>query len=183
MNFHNFISKKLFSSEGSKKSVSRPIVKIAIGGIALGITVMILSLAIVTGFQNEIKNKVIGFGSHISIAKFDNNVSFEPQPIVQKQGFIEEIKKNPEVKHIQVFATKNGILKTKTENEGVVLKGIDTDYDWSFLEKNMVSGKKISFPDVFHQYLCHDLLHLLLHRYSQPYVSAHQSSRYLKNIL
>lgn len=147
MNFHNFISEKLFANEGSKKSISRPIVKIAIGGIALGITVMILSLAIVTGFQNEIKNKVIGFGSHVSIAKFDNNVSYEPQPIPQKQDFIEDLKKNPAIKHIQVFATKNGILKTNTENEGVVLKGIDTDYDWTFIEGNLITGKRISFND------------------------------------
>lgn len=147
MNFHNFISNKLFSDKNAKKSISRPIVKIAIGGIALGITVMILALAIVTGFQNEIKNKVIGFGSHITIAKLDNNVSFEPQPIAQKQGFLADLKTNPHIKHIQVFATKSGIMKTNSENEGVVLKGISKDYDWDFLEKNLVSGNKIQFSD------------------------------------
>ena len=147
MNFHNFISNKLFSDKRAKKSISRPIVKIAIGGIALGIAVMILALAVVTGFQNEIRNKVIGFGSHITIAKLDNNVSYEPQPIPKLQGFLMDLKADPKIKHLQVFATKSGIMKTNTDNEGLVLKGIDEDYDWTFLEKNLIAGKKISFND------------------------------------
>jgi lipoprotein-releasing system permease protein len=122
-------------------------VRIAVGGIALGIAVMIVTMAIVTGFQNEIKNKVIGFGSHITIMKMDNNVSFEPQPIAQKQGFLPELNENPYIRHIQAFATKNGIIKTKTDNEGVVVKGVDKDYDWNFLQKNLVSGKVIAFND------------------------------------
>lgn len=108
---------------------------------------MILTLAIVTGFQNEISNKVIGFGSHISIVKYDNNSSFEPQPMPQKQGFLKELESNKAIKHIQVFATKNGIIKTNTDNEGIVIKGIGKDYNWSFLEKNLLEGKKIVFND------------------------------------
>jgi lipoprotein-releasing system permease protein len=108
---------------------------------------MIVTLAIVTGFQNEIKNKVIGFGSHITIVKMDNNVSFEPQPIAQKQAFLSELKANPYIRHIQVFATKNGIIKTKTDNEGVVIKGVDKEYDWEFLKNNLVSGRVIAFND------------------------------------
>lgn len=114
--------------------------KIAIGGIALGIAVMILSLSIVTGFQNEIKNKVIGVGSHLTILKLDNNVSLEPQPIVKNQAFLAELKKNTNIKHIQVFAVKNGIVKTKTENEGILLKGIDRDFDLTYLKKNLIDG-------------------------------------------
>ncbi len=114
--------------------------KIAIGGIALGIAVMILSLSIVTGFQNEIKNKVIGVGSHLTILKLDNNVSLEPQPIVKNQAFLTELKKNTNIKHIQVFAVKNGIVKTKTENEGILLKGIDRDFDLTYLKKNLIDG-------------------------------------------
>lgn len=147
MRFHSFISSKISAHSGGKKSIARPIVKIAVGGIALGMAVMTLTLAIVTGFQNEIRNKVVGFGSHISIAKYDNNTSFEPQPMPQKQGFVKELENNPAIKHIQVFATKNGIIKTKTDNEGIVIKGIDKDYNWNFLEKNLLEGKKIAFTD------------------------------------
>jgi lipoprotein-releasing system permease protein len=99
LNFHNFISKRLFSEQNKSKNISRPIVKIAIGGIALGIAVMILSLSIVTGFQNEIKNKVIGVGSHVSIIKLDNNVSLEPQPISNNQPFLLALKNNSNIKH------------------------------------------------------------------------------------
>ena len=140
MNFHGFISDKLFSEQKKSKSISRPIVKIAVGGIALGITVMILSLSIVTGFQNEIKNKVIGVGSHVNIVKLDNNVSLEPLPISKKQPFLHELKTNTAIKTIQVFAIKNGIIKTKTENEGIVLKGIDSDFNWNYLKRNLVDG-------------------------------------------
>lgn len=140
MNFHNFISKRLFRDQKKSRNISRPIVKIAIGGIALGIAVMILSLSIVTGFQNEIKNKVIGVGSHVNIIKLDNNVSLEPQPISKNQIFLTELKNNSNIKHTQVFAIKNGIVKTKTENEGIILKGIDADYDLSYLKKNLVDG-------------------------------------------
>jgi len=140
LNFHNFISKRLFRDQKKSRNISRPIVKIAIGGIALGIAVMILSLSIVTGFQNEIKNKVIGVGSHVNIIKLDNNVSLEPQPISKNQIFLTELKNNSNIKHTQVFAIKNGIVKTKTENEGIILKGIDADYDLSYLKKNLVDG-------------------------------------------
>lgn len=140
MNFHNFISKRLFSEQKKSRNISRPIVKIAVGGIALGIAVMILSLSIVTGFQNEIKNKVIGIGSHINIIKLDNNVSLEPQPIAKNQPFLNSLKNNSNIKHTQVFAIKNGIVKTKTENEGIVLKGIDEDYDLQYLKNNLVDG-------------------------------------------
>lgn len=121
--------------------------KIAVGGIALGIAVMIATVAIVTGFQKEIRNKIIGFGSHISIASYDNNVSYEPEPIQRQQEFIKELTANPEIKHIQVFSTKNGIIKTKTDNEGVVLKGVGSDYNWGFIQSNLIEGKVFAVND------------------------------------
>ncbi len=102
---------------------------------------MILAMAVVTGFQNEIKAKLIGFNSHIQISNYDNNSSAEPKPVSKFQPFLDEIKSNPEIKHISVFATKNGIVKTQTDNEGILLKGISSDYDWSFLDKSFVQGK------------------------------------------
>lgn len=147
MNIHSYISSRISASGSGKRSIARPIVRIAVGGIALGIAVMIITMAIVTGFQNEIKNKVIGFGSHISITRFTNNVSYEPEPIAEKQSFLNELKLNPAIKHIQVFATKNGIIKTTTDNEGVVIKGVDNTYDWTFMQSSLIDGKVIAFND------------------------------------
>ena len=121
--------------------------RISVFGITLGLAAMILSVAVVTGFQNEIKAKLIGFNSHIQISNYDNNVSAEPKPISKIQPFLTQLKCNPEIRHIEVYATKNGIVKTKTDNEGILLKGIDKDYDWDFLNKNFVAGKGFEVGD------------------------------------
>ena len=99
------------------------------------------------GFQNEIKNKLIGFGSHILITNYDNNISDEPQPISKQQTFLKELKSNSEIKHVEIYTTKVGIAKTKSENEEVLLKGIGDDYDWKFINENMVSGKAFTVSD------------------------------------
>ena len=140
MSTERFIAKRIILGSGDSNQLSRPIVRISVLGIMLGLAVMILAVAVVTGFQGEIKKKLIGFNSHIIISIYDNNVSAEPKPISRVQPFLGEIKNDPDIKHIEVYATKNGIVKTKTENEGILLKGVDTDYDWSFLEKNLVEG-------------------------------------------
>src|ERR1700752_3175086 len=111
--------------------MSAPIVKIGITGIALGIAVMIITMAVVTGFQQQIINKITTFTSHLQINDYDENNSLEPNPITLESKTLHDISSLSNVNHLQAFATKNGILKTKTENEGVVLKGISSDYDWS----------------------------------------------------
>lgn len=147
MNIEHFIAKRILSGSGASNQLSGPIVRISVLGITLGLAAMILSVAIVTGFQNEIKAKLIGFNSHIQITNYDNNVSAEPKPITKIQPFLQQIKNNPEIRHIEVYATKNGIVKTKTDNEGILLKGIDKDYDWDFLNKNFVAGKGFDIGD------------------------------------
>lgn len=147
MNTERFIAKRIIFGSGSSSQLSRPIVRISVLGIALGLAVMILTIAIVTGFQNEIRNKLIGFGSHIQITNYDNNVSDEPQPISMQQSFLDKIKSNPEVNHIQIYAAKSGIIKTKIDNEGVLLKGIGRDFDWKFINENLKSGKTFSLSD------------------------------------
>jgi len=132
---------------GNVNQFSRPVVRISVIGITLGLAVMILTLSIVVGFQNEIKKKVIGFGSHISITNYDSNVSNEPQPINKQQSFLSELKSNPEISHIQIYTTKVGIAKTKTVNEEVLLKGVGKEYDWKFINENMVLGKPVAFND------------------------------------
>lgn len=142
-----FIAKRIIFGRNRESRFSRPIVRIAILGIALGIAVMVLTIAIVTGFQAEIRDKVIGFGAHIQIFNYDSNTSFEPNPIDKNQAFIPVLKHEPGIKHIQVYATKNGIIKTRTDNEGVVLKGVGSDYDWSFIRKSLVQGETFLVQD------------------------------------
>lgn len=147
MNTERFIAKRIIFGSGNANQLSRPIVRISVWGITLGLAVMILAIAIVTGFQSEIKNKLIGFGSHIVITNYDDNTSDEPQPISKIQPFLSDLKNNPNIKHVQIYATKSGIVKTKTENEGVLLKGIGADFDWKFINDNLKSGKVFTVTD------------------------------------
>jgi lipoprotein-releasing system permease protein len=147
MNLPYFIAQRLIKGRREETSFSRPINVIAIIGIAMGLAVMILAVAILTGFKNEIREKVVGFGSHIQIMNFDSNISFETSPISDKQKFVDKIKKIPGTKHIQVFGTKAGIIKTVEDIQGVMLKGIGSDFDWSYFQSNMIDGDVFTVTD------------------------------------
>ena len=147
MNLEFFIAKRIFSSGEKKKSISQAIAKISVAGIALGLAVMILAVAIVTGFQEQIREKVIGFGSHFVILNYDSNNSYQTIPIRKNQPFCAEIAKQQGIKHIQVFALKAGIIKTDNDIQGVVLKGVDSDYDWEFFNKNIVRGTNFTVTE------------------------------------
>lgn len=114
--------------------------RIAIGAIALSLSVMIISVAIVTGFKTEVRNKVIGFGAHIRISNYDSNFSFEAAPIDKNLGFYKNIPTIKGISHIQIYATKAGIFKTDDEIQGIVLKGVAADFKWEFFEQNLVHG-------------------------------------------
>ncbi|MCB2197636.1 MAG: ABC transporter permease [Bacteroidetes bacterium] len=147
MNTELFIAKRIFSDKTVKKGISQPIVTIAVIGIALGLAVMILSVAIVTGFKSEISNKVIGFGSHIQILNYDSNLSFETAPINKQQSFYDDLNNLKGIKNIQPFAIKAGIIKTQEDIQGIVLKGVDGSFDWSFFDQNMVAGETFRVND------------------------------------
>lgn len=127
--------------------MSRPIVRIATAGITLGIMVMILSLAVVRGFQSEIRNKVIGFGSHIQITNFSTGSKFDDPKLEIKQDFYPALEKVEGVNHIQVYALKQGVIETEEEIQGVIVKGIGADFDWSFLNEHLVEGEKLIIND------------------------------------
>jgi lipoprotein-releasing system permease protein len=135
-----FIAKRIHFQQG-KKNVSRPAVRIATIGIALGLAVMLISVAVVIGFKNEIRNKTIGFGGHIQITNFDNNNTYEMNPIKADKALMNKISSIDGVKHVQRFATKPGIIKTDNEFQGIVVKGIDKDFDWKFFKSNLVEGQ------------------------------------------
>ncbi len=113
-------------------------------GIALSLAVMIVAVAIITGFKQEISNKVTGFGAHIQILNMDSNLSYETAPVPAGLESIAKIIEIEGIKNVQPFAIKAGIIKTGEEIHGAVLKGIDKSYDWSFIEEHLTEG------DLFH---------------------------------
>ncbi|UKJ06509.1 ABC transporter permease [Solitalea lacus] len=141
MNTELFIAKRISSS--SQRTFSKVIVRIAITGIALGLAVMIASFAIVTGFKAEIRDKIIGFSGAIQLVKYDLSTSLENTPIKLNAQAEHLLKTTAEITHVQAFATKTGIISANEDIEGVVLKGVDMDFDWSFYADKMVSGSTL----------------------------------------
>jgi lipoprotein-releasing system permease protein len=147
MNLPYFIAQRLIKGRREGTSFSRPINIIAIVGIATGLAVMIIAVAILTGFKKQIRDKVVGFGSNIQIVNYDLNLSFETSPISEAQDFISKIKQIDGIKHIQVFATKAGIIKTDEDIQGVVLKGVGSDFDWSYFSSSLIEGSAFTVSD------------------------------------
>jgi lipoprotein-releasing system permease protein len=145
LNLELFIAKRIYLNKEGERKVTPPVVRISMIGIALGLTVMILSVAIVIGFKKEVRNKVIGFGSHIQITNFDSNTSYEYTPVAISDSLMAELKAFPGIKHVEPFATKPGILKTNTDFQGIVLKGVDNHYDWTFFKNNLKAGRLPKF--------------------------------------
>ena len=140
MGYEQWIARRLMRSGMDTLRVSRPVVRLAISGIALGFSAMIISVAIVKGFKQEIREKVIGFSAHVQISKFDANQSFESSPIEFNTANLSSIAKLEGVRHVQAFATKAGIVRKGSEIEGVIAKGVDSGYDWSFFRKSLRAG-------------------------------------------
>ena len=147
MNLEYFISKNIIKGDRNSKKFTKPIINISIIAIALGLIVMIIALSIVGGFQREIRNKVIGFGSHIQITNFDSQNTYEASPIDKNQDFYPSIDTVKGIKHIQQFATKAGIIKTKEEIYGVVVKGVASDFDWTFFNEKLIDGETFTIDN------------------------------------
>lgn len=151
LNTSFLIAKRLIRTEAGAENTAisgtRPIVRIAIGGIALGIAVMIMALAIVTGFHEQIKDKVVSFSADIIVTSFGNLNALEPSPISKNQHFSPSLLDIDGIRHVQVFATKAGIIKTEDEIEGVVVKGVGSDFDWAFFQKHLVEGNVFATSD------------------------------------
>lgn len=147
MHFLLFIAKRLYSEQGDKRKVSRPAIHIATAGVAIGLAVMIISVCVVLGFKHTIRDKVIGFGSHIQVADFLTLQQMEQYPIVIDDSMIDVLKHIPDVAHVQRFAMKEGILKTDSDFLGVAFKGVGPDFDSTFIHNNMVEGSIPPFSD------------------------------------
>ncbi len=145
MSVEKLIANKITNPGDGKNNISKPIVKIGIIGIVLGVSVMLLTMSIVFGFKHEIINKITGLTTHIAISNININPSNEPEPITINADSLQLLKKLPNVKHIQGTAFKNGILKTETQNEGVILKGVNKNYDFGFIKNYMQEGALPNF--------------------------------------
>ena len=143
--FYRRTVKKLLQGENS--SFSRPIVKLSVAGVALGVVVMVISIAVTTGYKRVISDKVVAMGSHVRISNYDRNYSFEPVPFNKNQDFVEKIKAMPEVKSLQYYSTKSGVIKTDNQVEGIVLKGIDQSFDKEHFKKNLIQGELLVIED------------------------------------
>lgn len=143
MNTEYFIARRFIKSQKGNRKYTTPIIILSVIAIAMSIFVMILSVSIVIGFKKEIRNKVIGFGGHIQISNFDSNNSFENNPIDRDVEFFKDLKKIPGIKNIQAIATKPSLIKTKTDIQGVFLKGIDTDFDTTFFVQSIKEGRMV----------------------------------------
>lgn len=147
MNLPLFIAKRIYGSHQDKKKVSRPAITIAIAGITIGLAVMIVSISIVLGFKHTIRNKVIGFGSHIQVTNFMSQMSSNYYPIVMNDSMMNVIRNIPEVTHVERFAYKQGILKTDSDFLGVMFKGVGPEFNPSFIQQNLIKGTVPSFSD------------------------------------
>ena len=147
MNTSLFIAKRLYNTKENNNNYTRPIIRIAILAIALSVAIMILSVFILSGFKNEISNKVFGFGGHINISKFNYNQSYENDPIFLNPDVFSKIESLDFVSSIHPFATKAGIIKESDEILGIVLKGVDKNYNWKFFGENLISGELPVFND------------------------------------
>lgn len=141
INTELFVARRIFFEKGLRKRISKSIITFAVAGISIGLAIMVLSVAIVTGYQSEIRKKAIGFGAHIQLTNFDSNSSYQTRPVSSNQSWMDTLKSMEGIKHVQRFSTKPGIIKTDEEIHGVVLKGVASDFDWTFFKGHLVDGQ------------------------------------------
>ena len=139
-----FIAKRILFNKENKNSYTRPVINIAVWGIALGMIIMIMAISMTKGFQKEIKEKTIGFSSDIQISKTGIDESYESTPFLIDSSLYDRFNDHVLIEHAQVYATKAGIIKTKTNSHGTILKGVGKDFNWKFFKDNLVEGDTIT---------------------------------------
>lgn len=148
MNYEFFIAKRIIGSKSYKSSISAPIIKIGIAAIAIGIVVMMIAIATGLGLQQKIRDKIVSFNGHVRISQFDSNNSDESFiPISKNQDFYPDFNSVEGVSHIQGVATKFGVIRTETDFEGIILKGVGGDYKWSYFDEYLIDGELPDFSE------------------------------------
>jgi lipoprotein-releasing system permease protein len=141
LNLPLFIARRIYGTEDARRQVSRPAIRIATLGVAIGVAVMIVTVCVVLGFKHTIRDKVVGFGSHIQIQNFMSQQTASPAPISFSDSLMNQLRQMPGVRHVECYALTQGILKTDNDFLGVGFKGIGSDYDLTFLKKHLVEGE------------------------------------------
>ena len=152
MNFPLYIAKRIYSDQGDKRKVSRPAIRIATIGVAIGLAVMIVTVSVVLGFKHTIRDKVVGFGSHIQVHNIMNYSGSDPHPICADDSLMKAISNIDGVAHAERFSMTQGILKTDEDFLGVVIKGIAAEYDTTFLSNHLTEGSIPQFSDSTSKY-------------------------------
>ena len=147
MDWKLFVARRIYRSKEGEKEVSKPAVLIAMWGIAIGLAVMIVAVAVVIGFKHEVRDKVVGIGSDITITNFDAQKSYETVPVVVGDSLLDALRSMEGVKHVQRYSTKPGMIMTEDNFLGMVLKGVSQEYDWKFLKEHLQEGEIPSFTD------------------------------------
>ncbi|MDE5710343.1 ABC transporter permease [uncultured Bacteroides sp.] len=147
MNFARFIALRIYRADEPGEQVSRPAVLIAMIGIAIGLAVMIISVSVIAGFKSEIRDKIVGFGSHIQISNIDATGSYETRPVIVDDSMRIALAGYAGVKHVQRYSTKPGMIKTADAFQGMVLKGVGPEYDRNFFLRHLVEGEFPQFSD------------------------------------
>ena len=147
MNLPLFIARRINGSEGQRREVSRPAIRIATIGVAIGLAVMIITVSVVFGFKHTIRDKVVGFGSHIQVENYMAQQLSAPVPISISDSLMNVMKQLPGIRHAERYALTQGILKTDDDFLGVAFKGVGSDYDTTFLSEHIVEGKMPKFSD------------------------------------
>lgn len=147
MNLPLFIARRIYSANDARQKVGRPAMRIATAGVAIGLAVMLVSVSVVFGFKHTIRDKVVGFGSHITVANFMSLHGRDTRPICIDDSMMAVLRSIDGVKHVQRYAVKQGILKTDSDFLGVAFKGIAEEYDTTFIHDNLVNGSIPMFSD------------------------------------
>jgi len=152
VNFEYFIAKRIISAKEYKNSISAPIIKIAIVSIAIGFITMLVSIATGVGLQKKIHEKVSAFNGDIIISNYDTNFSNDSQNSISiHQEFYPEFKTVDGIKHIQVTASRGGIIRTATDFEGIVVKGVGDKYDWNFFSEFLEEGRLPNYSSTLNE--------------------------------
>ncbi|MBR0187540.1 MAG: ABC transporter permease [Prevotella sp.] len=152
MNLPLYIAKRIYSDQGDKRKVSRPAIRIATIGVAIGLAVMIVTVSVVLGFKHTIRDKVVGFGSHIQVHNIMNYNGSDPHPICANDSLMKAVGKLPGVAKAERFSMTQGILKTDEDFLGIAIKGIAEEYDTTFLSQHLIAGNITSFSDKTSKY-------------------------------
>lgn len=147
MNVPYFLARRIYADNDNQKKVSRPAVRIAVIGVAVGLAVMIVSVCVVLGFKHAIRDKVVGFGSHIQVAEFSMLQQGTDSPIEVDDSVMNVLQHIEGVKHVQRFAMKQGILKTDSDFLGVAFKGVGPEFDSTFIHQHLLEGAVPKFSD------------------------------------